>query len=335
MIDEMLSSLNDYLSKIVNNTYKEHELVKCHSLLSYYILGRLKTKRYQLRYERYEDFSKSCACFFFAKSEGKFNLLESIYSLSSDRTLQKRVLLKLTSQIISNLFYEADSISGKLYRNIRIAVKHSETFDIKMNRCVKYIMRKEDKNWLYDVRTEIEFDVLLQEFFDARINPIKIGATLKFLFRVLDKHSCKKSISVSKLLKVIRALIFERFGQECVEVSESFEVDDYLVTVLILKSCKEVTESMKILIKTRYVQTGKIDQSLADDYIAVIQNVIDGMFFEEKRCSKSEFLRKRLGVLSSYDYRKHHVITLDYFERLAKNMMSKELKKLGVYLNYF
>lgn len=334
MIDPMLSQLNDYLNRITSLQYDEKDLVRCRDLLAYDILGHIRRRRYSIRYESSHDTAVTCANFFFGRIAGKFVLLEKIYSLRDEPESQKKVISRLIRQVLSDLFYQNDPTAGKIYRNIRIAISQSDEFMFRMDRGCKTIVRRKDLSLFHDYQFEISIELLQEELCNDHVSLRKPIETIKAVFKIIDRHNCRKSISLNTLIRAIRLIILARFGQECVEALDTVQWEDYLMIAAVSDAISKTMAMVKRKIETAYLQESKNEQ-ICQSYAGVIEAVLAGMFLEHPQVSKSRLLRKYLNDMDYDEYFKIHRLKLDYLERFSKATLISELKRSGVFINYF
>ena len=282
-----------------------------------------------------EGVAFDCIAELFQRDEdGEFIELKEYFSgerkLDTDQKetaveLFRRLVFSKLHHGLFRLYRENDPILSRILRNIKLALKSSRQLEQKERLGLNYIALISSTDT--DQLPEIPIDELRAEMM-ARIRGK--DSTKNIVAHVVDILASQDRYRTSFPL-IDLALIVKRIAtEERLSIEQIVRIDDQIlehdIEGLVLHGMKE----LEVVLRKRYLETGKIPAELFKCYIAAIREMMTDIYVRNDGTfeSQPEYLKHQIENLTTEEYRDRHRTYFEYIVRLAKRHFQEQLREL-------
>ncbi|MBD3385941.1 hypothetical protein GF407_13575 [candidate division KSB1 bacterium] len=358
-----ISNLSELVHNICSGTYHQTELMQFIHLsqkisLSYLKFQELLGKR--ITGERLdtdvelEDLAIDCIAELFSRDENDcFPQLKRYYETKFSETpdlndaeilvLTRRLIVRKTKQELARIFRERDPEGAKIVRNIKVAVRNSDTLRLFKDMGKEYVFYTNGHNIPIDniqITPQIERyirrqnppipeDLLSSRFLESYNPNDSVSTSIRKLFRhVHELREFQNFIALDTIVKLVRSMKFQTFKERILsddhvptpqDTIELKEIENYVHVVMIKVNQK---------IDSQYLRTGKLKHDKAQIYSNALCDVLYDLIQKKDSSSYFRNLRYYMPHLSQQDYRTKERSIFEYLAKVAKREFRKHLKEL-------
>jgi hypothetical protein len=229
---------------------------------------------------------------------------------------------------IFKIYHDIDSAYSNILKNLKVAIRKSNTCIAAVQFGEQYFTFDEDENCsCLPTIDDDELEIIVSEILDVEDKMNNLLYKLQDRLGVDNKK--KHKIRLSTLAAAIKS------GFEVLHLPEApstnsaeSSLHDTDTKMIISESCAEVTNEMK----PRYVDKGKVDSLTFSNYINAIKEILTEEFVTQLDGEKSffEYLREFDLSISKDEYLQKHRVVMDYLMKIAKKRTIEKLKLMKI-----
>jgi hypothetical protein len=295
-------------------------------------LGKLKISSIQIKIS--EAAMDCIAELFKQNNEGRFVELEDyfqderdIHKLSEKLAHQhfRLLVFRKTQDGVFRLHWENDPIYSKIYRNLKIHLRQSESIKT---------FRMFEESYIYACDEE-ELNKTLPEFPIEEIEALLSSnfkgnqSTRSYLLQILnilnDQERYKRFISLTDVAGIIKRIMLRQMTiiENVYSINEDISRDDLpkVITSCIYNTRKSMHE--------KYVVSGNMQDESFDKFFTAVEEILFDTFVAADGEVKSyvKYLQKYMPELSSEEYRSKYHHQFEYMVNCVKKMVIEQLKE--------
>ena len=309
----------------------------CHHMATRYITMKASNPSWyqQIQTEKINDLAwDSIAELFRTDDEGRFTCLIDYYqSLNLERisngelySATRRLVFRKVNDSLFRYMRDYDPSLSKIIRNVKLAVKESEQVSL---------VRRWNTNFLIfgnEVHKSIPMNGWMPpEILNARLLPFlttkeNLHDVITQIHEILTtQDDYAPAYPLIPLCLIIReSHIFKQDPiPNYVKPASNLIKDDVIRIIL-----SSIT-NLKTGLRERYVETGKIDENIFDNYFDGIRDYyIDSYVFLLEDVPYFAYIKKYLPELTNSLYRHYHRKYVEYLMRLSRSHIQQQLGKV-------
>lgn len=251
--------------------------------------------------------------------------LDSILDQELVQNIRQLVVGKININII-RLYSEADPVLGKIFRNLKSGLERTKLFDQVTRFGDPYILPSHVDLLLHC--PPITFDFLKQEFSGIVLVHDTIPEMLKKMHQiVIQQEKFQRMLPLTMVALICKEVYLLAISTEQIADSEpESEIDKENFIRIIENLCLELQNELY----KSYVEKEKLSEKEFKAYIAALREILQSPIDDEHTDGASFFqiLQMQIPNLTKDIYMRGHRTTLEYFVRLGKERLGKELKNL-------
>lgn len=359
------SNLTHLVKNICSGEYTQAELVQFITLVQKIALSYLKYQEVigkRISGERLEtdvemeDLAIDCiADLFGSDGKGNFPHLKKYYENKLQElgqptdaetlVLTRRLIVRKTKQELSRIFRERDPEGAKIVRNIKVAVRNSDSLFLFKDMGKEFIYfnhngkngdsltDKPDYHFdplnLRRSRPPIPDELLENQFFDLYHPNDSIYTSITKVLNVVSEYEgYQKFLAVEVISRLIRNIKSQDFKERMISNTKIASPLDQLEDKEISQLLDNVMERMREKIHHQYLVTGKITREKADIYYKALRDVLYDLTLENNGSSYFRNLRYYLPDLTQKMYRDNERSIFEYLAKVAKRRFRKHLSEM-------
>ena len=360
-------NLTGTIQNLCSGRYSQSELVQFITLaqkisLSYLkyqeVIGkRISGERVETDVEL-EDLAIDCIADLFASNgNGSFPQLAKYYenkflefpqaSDAESLVLTRRLIVRKTKQELSRIFRERDPEGAKIARNIKVAVRNSDTLFLFKDMGKDYVYfysNGHDSNGAYPSdlidlpgdplnlrknKAPIPEELLEHRFLDLyNPNDSIYSAITKLLNTVSEYHSYQRYLAIEIIARLIRNVKSHDFRERMVSNTHTASPLDQLEDKEITHFIEKVMDLMWNKINNQYLSPGKISKDKAEIYYKALRDVLTDLTYDRNGSSYFRNLKYYLPNLTQRMYRENERSIFEYLAKIAKRNFRKHLAEM-------
>lgn len=361
----MTLNLTYLIKNICSGEYSQAELIQFITLsqkiaLSYLryqeIIGkRISGERRETDVE-IEDLAIDCiADLFGGDGNGGFPQLKKYYESkfrelanptdAEALVLTRRLVVRKTKQELSRIFRERDPEGAKIIRNIKVAVRNSDSLFLFKEMGKEYVYsRKNGRNGnhlpkrheayldpLYLRRNSppIPDELLEHRFLEMHhLNDSIFTSINKLLKTVGEYQGYQRFLAVEVISRLIRNVMSQDFRERLLANAKMESPLDQLEDKEISQLLDKVMVRIWNKIYNQYLLTGKLTQEKANIYYKALRDVLTDLTLEKNGSSYFRNLKYYIPNLTQKIYRERERSIFEYLAKVAKRHFRKHLTEL-------
>ncbi|MBN1997469.1 hypothetical protein JW935_07960, partial [candidate division KSB1 bacterium] len=301
-----------------------------------------------------EDMAIDCiAELFSGDGQGNFPQLIRYYQPKLDENpgitdqevlvLTRRLVVRKTKQELSRIFRERDPEGAKIVRNIKVAIRSSNSLHIFRDMGKEFVFYKNGfmiddlspeslsqySHYLRKSNPPIPDDHLHTRFMNLYNPSDSVSNSInKLLENIYSLDTFQNYLSIEKIVKLIRSVKFDAF-------KERMRIDDNVPTPLDELESKEIESYIGLVMETiwnkidsQYLSTGKLSAEKASIYKRALKDVLYDLIQKKDNSSYFRNLKYYLPALTQREYRQFERSIFEYLAKVAKREFRKYLKEL-------
>ncbi len=237
-------------------------------------------------------------------------------------TLRHLVFAKINNGII-RLYSEADPALGKILRNMKKALETRSLFE-QTTRFGDVFLVPAGADPLFHL-PPLAPDQIQRAFSLAVLLHDNVPTMLSKLRSVLiDQNDCQRSVLMMTAALMFKE-IYELGGEEA---SQPNVAEERLERERLGKIITKIRGEMWAELHPGYVGKGKCSEEIFAKYLDAMDDILQGFLADDNPDGFTfyEHLRAKMPELTPGEYRKNHRITLEYFAKVGRERIRKELK---------
>lgn len=352
-------NLKNLIQNLCLGSYSQAELIQLISLMQKISLSFLKYqeitgKRISIveanSHSELQDLALDCiADLFMTNGCGKLPQLERYYGSKLgdpglDDTeiliLTRRLVVRKTKQELSRIFRERDPEGAKIVRNIKVAIRNSDTLASFREFGKDYVYLSANKNgnshngngWNDELRKNFPAmpeDFLESEFLEVHNTSDPITVSVRKILTIIGEfNQYQNYLPIEVISRIIRNLRSERFRDSIIAHQTLFSPMEELQLKEIDEHVNRVMEYVSVKINSQYLSTGKISAEKAAIYQQALKDVLYDLLQRRNGSSYFRHLKSYIPQLTQKQYRDQERSVFEYLAKIAKREFRKKLTQL-------